>query len=216
MVPRASVTAALLFCLAVAITAAALADPIVEGLSNAGAFGPGVFTDHSNAAVAPALCIGGVFAALFVIGTALLRLAGVPPRWLRRCGAALPATAIVRLFPLILVMQIGVLFGMETLEQLAVLGHTLGGTVWLGGPVLVALAFHTATALIVAMTFSRVLHRLAQSVIDAVVFFRRLVLAWAALTPAAPDPIFGEPPCRSDEPALARLQGRGPPHPILS
>ena len=213
---RASVTAALLFCLAAAITAAALADPIVEGLSNAGAFGPGLFTDHSNAAVAPALCIGIFFAALFVIGTALCRLAGVPPNWVRRFGAALPATTIGRLFPLILAMQIGVLFGMETLEQFAILGHTLGGTVWLGGPALVALTIHVTTGFIVTTMFSRVLHQLAQSVVDAVVFFRRLVLAWSALTPTAPIRFLGERPRRSDEPALARLQVRGPPHPTLS
>jgi hypothetical protein len=214
-VRRASITAALLFCLAAAITAAALADPIVEGLSNAGTFGPGLFTDHSNAAVAPALCVGVFFAALFVIGTALCRLGGVPS-WVRRFGAALPATTIVRLFPLILAMQICVLFGMETLEQFAIVGHTLGGTVWLGGPVLVALILHAAMAVIVAITFSRVLHQLAQSVVDAVVFFCRLVLAWAALTPTAPIRFRGERPRRFAEPALARLQVRGPPHPTLS
>jgi hypothetical protein len=36
------------FCLAAALVAASITDPLVEFASNSGMFGPGSFTDHSN------------------------------------------------------------------------------------------------------------------------------------------------------------------------
>ena len=62
------------FSVAVAIIAAAVADPILESASNAGLFGHGSFTDHSNLDVLPALCIGLLAVAIHVT----LRLRGVP------------------------------------------------------------------------------------------------------------------------------------------
>jgi hypothetical protein len=118
---------------------------------------------------------------------------------------------VFRLFPATFALQIAVLFGMETAEQYAIAGHALGGTVWLGGPVLISLAIHAVVGMIVAALFVRVLQQLAQSVVEAIAFFR-LVLAWAALTPAAPIQLCWERPQLSDEPALSRPHGRGPPH----
>jgi hypothetical protein len=212
-VRSASSLARLCFCFAVAITAAAVADPLVESLSNAGVFGPGRFTDRSNAAMLPALSVGFLFAALFVFVLARRGLAGqgTVQRWLRISEAALSPTTVFGLFPATFALQIAALFTMETAEQRVILGHTLGGTVWLGGPVLISLAFHVIVGMIVAALFVRLLHWLAQSVAEAIAFLR-LVLVWAALTPAAPMQLGWERPRRSDEPALSRPHDRGPPH----
>lgn len=137
------------FCIAAAVIAAAVADPLVEGLSNAGFFGPGNFTDHSNLDVLP-----GIIAGVLLLGISLtLR---VRRELGRAAGEALRANGM-RLLPVILPLQIGVLFTMETTEQLVVSGHTLGGTVWLGGPVWLSLAVHAVTGVL----FSALLARLA-------------------------------------------------------
>lgn len=208
----ASTVARLLFCLATALTAAATADPLVERLSNAGVFGPGRFTDHSNADVVPALCVGVLFAALVVVALARRLLAhGTPERWPGLADAALAPSAVVRLLPAMFAAQIATVFAMETLEQVLVVGHTLGGVVWLGGPVLVSLTIHALACVCVAALFAAVMHRLARGVVEVIALVRRLVLAWAALTPARPMRVALVPLRRSQEPALARLRGRAPP-----
>jgi hypothetical protein len=126
--------------LAVAVIAAAVADPIVEFASNAGWFGPGNFTDRSNLDVFPALVVGLGALALYLIGRAPAILA----------GTALPRR-LVSLVPAIFVLQIAVLYVMETAEQFIVGGHTLGPVVWLGGPITASLAIHAA--LCVTVTF---------------------------------------------------------------
>jgi hypothetical protein len=55
------------FCIAAALVAASVADPLVEFASNRGVFGPGSFTDHSNRDVLPALCAGLAFGAVYVL-----------------------------------------------------------------------------------------------------------------------------------------------------
>ena len=206
-----------MFCSAAVVISAAVAEQLVETLANAGAFGHGRFTDHSTADVAPTLSAGLLLASLFVVGLVrrVLSQSADSTRWLRLSDAALTPATIVRLFPAMFAAQIGVLFGMESIEQFAVAGHALGGTLWLGGPILTSLAIHAVVGMLVVALLSCLLHWLAQSVAEAITFFRRLVLAWAALTPTAPILVFLESPFRSDEPALARLQVRGPPAPTL-
>ena len=129
------------FCLAAALVAASIADPLVEFASNRGVFGRGVWTDHSNQDVLPALCAGLLLAAVYV---ALRTL-----RLLKRRFVA-PAAA-GSLLPYVFALQIALLFVMETLEQQVVTGHALGGTVWLGGPPPASLAAHAVAC--VAVTF---------------------------------------------------------------
>jgi hypothetical protein len=128
------------FCVAVAVIAAAVADPVVEFASNAGWFGPGSFTDRSNLDVFPALVVGVGVLALYLIARAGAVLA----------GTALPRR-LVSLVPAIFVLQIAALYAMETAEQLIVGGHVLGPTVWLGGPIFASLPIHAAFC--VAVTF---------------------------------------------------------------
>ncbi|MBV8373299.1 MAG: hypothetical protein JOY69_08570 [Candidatus Eremiobacteraeota bacterium] len=132
------------FALGVAIAAASIADPIVEACSNAGWFGAGTFTDHSNLDIAPALSLG----ALLLLRHLVLRVrvllsprGAAPPSLLRSAsGAVVSGTA--QLLPLTFALQLFVLFAMETIEQIVVRGQPLGGTIWLGGPIAISLAVH--------------------------------------------------------------------------
>jgi hypothetical protein len=208
--------ARLLFCLAAAFTSAALTDPLVEALSNRGAFGSGHFTDHSNADVFPALAAGGVFAALFLIGVVRRAMPrsriGRTPAWLRDSRAAVPLATALRLFPATFSLQIVTLFGAETLEQFAVTGHTFGGTIWLGGPIVVSLALHAVIGLLVVTVLAKLLDWVAQSIADAIELLRRLVLAWDSLSPAPAVAAYLVAPGTSDQPAIAAVRGRAPPH----
>lgn len=203
------------FCLAVALTAAALADPLVEGLADARAFGPGTFTDGSNLAMLPALCVGTLAAVAFAIGLArrLTCPRAAAPQWFHNASAAPldPAHALITLG-----LQMGVLFAMETGEQIVVAGHPLGGTIWLGGPILVSLALHAVFGIAIAVLFSRVLHWLAIRIALVLHFVRCIALASAQSPAAHIGPTFLVLHYDSER-ALRRLRGRAPPmvlHPI--
>jgi hypothetical protein len=174
------------FCLAIAVTAAAIADPIVEFASNSGAFGGGSWTDHSNLDVLPALVIGLAAFILYV----MLKARAAYARGNARAQGFLRASdrMLTRMLPRLLipafVMQIAVLYVMETAEQLAVWGHTLGPAVWLGGPVLVSLAVHAATCIAVAFAISRCVRALATTTLRVI----RLILALVRFAAQAPSP----------------------------
>lgn len=201
------------FCLATAVTAAAVVDPVVERLSDAGLFGQGNFTDHSSLDVIPALFVGFLLCALFVAATVRRALRRSPaPDWLRHCALSIGECSAGRLLPLIFAAQLGVLWTMETLEQAVVAGHPLGGTIWLGGPILISLAAHAAGCVVFTWMLSRALRRSAQAIFDVVSFIRYLLVLLRPngaqrrarpLNPAFPRPL---------EPVLARLCGRAPPY----
>ena len=207
--------ARLLFCLVAAVTAAALADPLVEWLSNRGAFGSGRLTDHSNADVMPVLAAALVFATLFIVGVVRRAVrrpgSGPTPAWIRDSRAAVSVRTALRLFPATFAVQIGTVFGAETLEQLAVAGHTLGGTVWLGGPVLVSLGLHAAIGILVVTLLARLLDWVAQSIIDVIELIRRLVLPWDSLSALPSAVAHLAPPRPKDVLAIAASRGRAPP-----
>lgn len=132
------------FCMAAAVIAAAIADPIVEALSNAGVFGPGRFTDHSNLVVIPALLAGATVLLAYIA----LRVR----RALLRASSEALRTHVTCLLPAIVALQVAVLFVMETLEQVVVAGHPMGGMIWLGGPWWFSLSAHAITG--IAITFA--------------------------------------------------------------
>jgi hypothetical protein len=149
------------FCVAVAAIAAAVTDPLVERASNAGVFGPGSYTDHSNWDVVPALCVGFVLAGTcvaFRVREVLWSSRGSLVSWLREAPRDLDAGRLVRLLPAAFAMQIATLYLMETTEQLVVHGRVLGAAIWLGAPILVSLAAHAvgcvATTLCIGSAFS--------------------------------------------------------------
>lgn len=198
------------FCLAVALTAAALVGPLVEQLANAGTFGPEAFTDRSNADMLPALCIGGLVAAAFVVALAqrLVRPSAVVPNWARQAADAtrIGPSQMLATFG----TQIAVLFLMETCEQIAIWGHPLGGTIWLGGPIAVSLAFHVVGGIAVAAIFSRALRWLAVRVAVVLWLVQFLVLSakQTLLTHGIAGALVLHCPA---ERALRRLRGRAPP-----
>jgi hypothetical protein len=158
------------FCLAVAAISAAIADPLVEWASNAGGFGPGNFTDHSTADVVPALLVGVLFVATHLWLRVRRALTRGPAHDLLRASRQAIGGRVLRLLPLIFAVQMLALYCMETSEQIAVIGHPLGGTIWLGGPLLASLAVHAVACVLVAFAASNVLRALTQSAVRAVLF----------------------------------------------
>ncbi len=183
------------FCLTVAVLAAALADPCLEFASNAGWFGAGRFTDRSMADVLPTL----LFGALFLVAQLLWIFRHACAH--RRLDAPL-RRPLAALLPRIFILQIALLFVIESTEQRVVLGKFLGGTLWLGAPVPLALAVHalfaTGIALLVATAlreFARrapalaaaVRSRFENAIPRATGTRRRFLTAFAA----PPDVVFG-------------------------
>ncbi len=145
------------FVCVVAVLAAAIADPLVEWASNAGWFGAGHFTDRSTIDVVPALAVA-LLAACALGGLQIAKLVtGRTAGWLRVSDMVLRKQSLVRALPFAFALQLGVLYAMETLEQLAVRGHLLGGTIWLGAPTPVALLAHAVTCVCVALVALRLL-----------------------------------------------------------
>jgi len=188
------------FCLAVAVIAAAVADPIVELASNAGWFGAGNFTDRSNLDVLPALVVG--------VGVLLLYLIG-------RAGAILAGTAlprrVVSLVPAIFVLQIIALYVMETTEQFVVGGHVLGPMVWLGAPIFASLPIHAAFCLAVTLWIARSARGLAVTTLRVIALLKTIAgfatRTVEILLPRRSD----DRPFRQLLPMLCRIGERAPP-----
>ncbi len=187
------------FRAAAAVTAAALVDPIVEQISNTGVFGPGPFTDRSNLDVAPALLVAIALCCAFLFV------------WLRRCGCEVPARPLWTMLPSIFALQLGVLFVMETLEQIALFGHALGGSLWLGGPLALSMTLHLIGCGTVTCVLSWALRRSAQKIVHivrcALEFLLRLGDSIAPRLCAQTSLLH-----KCIEPYLRALQGRAPPY----
>jgi len=162
----------MLFCIAAAITAAALADPLVEFASNIGFFGRGTFTDHSNLDVVPALFIGAAFVAALVA----VRARGVLQRI--ACTAITRGNAM-RLLPATFALQLMALLSMETIEQTIVYGHALGGAIWLGGPIVISLIVHALFCAIISLVAATSLRTVARAIARVVIAFRAFTIVAA-------------------------------------
>jgi len=157
--------------------AAVFADAVAEALSDASLFWHGRFTDQSSADLVPAFVIG--------LGALVLTLVLVILRGRREAGGSLRSLLlasariltrreIVRLVPAIFVSQICALKAMETSEQIVVYGHPLGGTLWLGAPVLASLFIHALFCVGSAFVLSVVLRTLA----DGLLQFAGTIAGW--------------------------------------
>lgn len=172
----------------------------MEFASNAGWFGPGNFTDRSNLDVLPALVVGLGVLALYLIGTARTLLA----------GTALPRR-IVSLVPSIFVLQILALYAMETAEQVIVAGHTLGPTVWLGGPIFASLAIHAAFCLAITLWIARSARGLAVTTLRVIRLIKAIATLAAQAVGILPSRPSGERCFRQLVPVLCRIGERAPP-----
>lgn len=206
-----------LFGVAVAALGAAFASPLVESLSNHGAFGPGSFTDGSNADVLPVTLAGLLLVAGFLgvrIRHSYFRASRT--HQLHELAAAISLPRVVRMLPFIFVVQIGMLWTMETVEQHVVVGHGLGPTVWLGGPIAASLAIHVCFcigAALLARRISIVVEPRAIRIVRAILALLVRVLGSSAR------PV--QRTTRSIEasilsPTLRHIGKRGPPQPHLS
>jgi hypothetical protein len=161
-VPR---TVALRWCVlgAAAVFAAALGDFVVERIADTGIFGAG-YVDHDQSAVGTAivLAIGIVLAVVLRRCATLLGAAGIRRRaaWRRVTMRALAPRAVARALPLIVAAQLVGVYAIEAAERLALGAPLPDGLVWLGAPVVIALALHALFAIGCAFVVSAALRAL--------------------------------------------------------
>jgi hypothetical protein len=188
------------FCLALAAIAAAIADPIVEFASNAGWFGHGSFTDHSNLDVVPSLLAGVGLMVIFLARRARAVLA----------GQAFPR-GIAPLFPTIFALQILTLFVMETGEQVIAWGHVLGPAVWLGGPLPASLAIHAAICIALTFWISRSVRVLAATTLRVIRLLRAIATLAVRPSPAGSLRFLYVGCFKQRSPVLCQIGERAPP-----
>lgn len=202
-----------LFCLISAIAGAALANPLMESLSNAGVFGPGSYTDHAMVDVFAAVVLaatGGIVWIAFQVKKWLARSV-TRPDWMRRSNVALDSRTLMRLLPAIFTLQIATLYAMETVEQIAIYGHILGPTIWLGGPAVISLLTHAVIGIAATFMLRHALRKCARAVAAIVCFVVRqlaVVRTHANLTVALARRALFIP---SSSPIPCRIGERAPP-----
>ncbi|MGC2243548.1 MAG: hypothetical protein WBA06_07975, partial [Candidatus Aquilonibacter sp.] len=111
--------------------------------------GRGLYTDHSNLDVLPTLALGAILVVLYLV----LRVR----RDLLQASDDTLHTTVSRLLVPIFGLQLALLASMETLEQIVVAGHSLGRTVWLGGPIWFSLGVHAAVCVAVSFGLAKML-----------------------------------------------------------
>ncbi len=202
------------FLIAVALVAAAIADPVVESISNTGIFG-GHYADDNHTGVIPTLLAG----LLLVLEIAAVRCfqslrssTGSTDR-LRDVARGFSARSPAQDLPYVLALQFAVLFMLESTEQLLVGGKLLGGTVWLGGPICFSLLTHA----LIGSGSLLLVRRLIRAISTALFSLVRIAIEFILIAR-----VFGERGAvlrRRDAPAHLRAQtphvrqigGRAPP-----
>ncbi len=219
MMSRRSLATRLPFVLAAALVAGGLGDPLVETIANTGAVGAG-YHDTNHLGALPALLCGVVV----TIEIALLRClaafhGGDRERvWLSAFADRFSARPPLRDVPYVFVLQLGVVFAIETVEQLLVGGAPERGLTWLGGPVAFGLAVHALIAVVVTLGSAWLTRAIAAALASLV----RIAFAWIALPPlrdgAAPlhDRRDGVRAGRRPSAHARRIGGRAPPRRLAS
>jgi hypothetical protein len=207
------------FVLATALVAGALGDPLVETISDTGIFGPG-YHDTNHLGVLPALICGLVLTLEVVLLRCLQALRGgtrCERDWLIAVAERFSSRSPLRDVPYVFVLQLGVVFAIETAEQLLVGGKPEGGTGWLGGPVAFSLAVHALIAVVVTIVLAYLTREVAKTLASLV----RIAFACIAL-PAFQDAAAplrerrdGAPFGRQQSPHARQIGERAPP-PLLA
>jgi hypothetical protein len=202
----------IVFMCSAALLAAVLGDAVLEGISNAGIFWHGHYTDRSSLNLLPVFLLA-VLAVVATLGLSVYRQAretGVSARSLLISSSrALSKQDVMRLLPTIFLLQMLVLFSMETAEQVAVYGHVFGGTLWMGAPVVASLFGHAFFTVVSAFSLSSGLETLTKALVRIV---KCLFMLLAALADARPMPTLRpEGICAVQLLASAVVGERGPP-----
>jgi hypothetical protein len=167
------------FVLATALIAGALGDPLVETIANTGIFGPG-YHDTNHLGVLPALICGLVLTLEIVLLRCLQAVrAGTRSErdWLIAVAQRFRSRSPLRDVPYVFALQLGVVFAIETVEQLLVGGAPESGLTWLGGPVAFSLAAHALIAIVVTFGLAYLTRETAKTLASLV----RIAFACIAL-----------------------------------
>lgn len=170
-----------IYLVAVALVAAALGDPVVESVANTGVLG-GRYADNNHLSVIPALVVGASLVLIVLAARCIdvLRSAASSGDWLLEAARIFAARSPSRDVPAVFVMQLVALFLMESSEQLALGGKLLGGTAWLGGPIVFSLLAHGligAGCLVALGSFMRAMLRTLAALVRIVIRFVWLAIA---------------------------------------
>jgi hypothetical protein len=206
---------AALSCLAIALVAAAISDPLVELVSNTGIFGP-AFVDHDQQSVATVLVAGIVLGLVFLVARFGFGAANDQTDsrdWLRGIALRLSKTSSFGHVVPIFAAQIAIVYAMEMCEQLLAPGAAISGLSWLGGPVVFSLPMHLAVCLLCVYVIRHVARALLPGVITAICdVLERIILALAR------DAVCGhflnsreQRVCHAELTAAQRIRGRAPP-----
>jgi hypothetical protein len=203
------------FLLAAAIFAAAIGDWLVETISNGGVFGRG-YDDNNHSSIVPALVAAAILAGVICVTRCIALLRKVAPSHAisnrdEKLGACRRTTATD--IAVVLTMQFGALFTMESAEQLTDGGRLLGGLAWLGGPLAFSVATHAAIGTLCALLLAAVMRSMLSSfasfvreALEAILF----ALARSAKRPFVSRANAASPP-RAQAPHVRQIGGRAPP-----
>jgi len=209
-------TSRLPFLLAVALVAAAIADPLVETISNSGILGGG-YDDNNHLSALPVF-IAGALLVVVVIAVRCLSVirSGSSLRrddWLAESATQFSQGSPLHDLPAVLVLQLAAVFTMESIEQLVFGGKLLGGAAWLGGPIAFSLLSHALIGTSCTLLFAAVMRwihaaivSLVHAAVDAVLL--SLVRDSArAFAKQRNDAL----PLRAQAPHVRQIGGRAPP-----
>jgi len=206
------------FVIAVAFLAATAGDALVEGISNSGIFWRGHYTDNSSLDLLPVfvLSVVALQGALYLIVRTRFEQGSL--RVLAfTTSRALRLTTVASLLPAVLALQLTTLFVMETAEQTIVYGHIAGGTLWLGAPIIFAIAVHFAIGLVSALSLAIALSCCADQIVRIVRILigylvetapqSRLIFRWSERFSQAHQWLLNESLGKRGPPALGLLLG---------
>ncbi len=211
-----TLTSRLPFLLAVALIGAALADPVVESLSNAGVFG-GHYADNNHLGVVPTLLAG----VLLVLEIAAARCLDVWRRarsksrdWLVDVARVVLTGSPAQDFPYVFTLQLVALFLMEGSEQLLAGGRIhIAGAEWLGGPIAFSLLTHALIGggcMLLLKCFMRAILTTFASLVKIAIQF--ILITRALGKPGTLLRRSGEPGYRvAQSPHVRQIGGRAPP-----
>ncbi len=211
MFPSAS---RLLFLSCAALVAAAIADPLVESVSNSGVLG-GRYDDDNHLGVLPFLLAGIGLAAAILVARCARIWRGSRDRsrdWLIDAAKDISSRAPLADLPVLFALQLAALYALEASEQLLA-GGDVGTMAWLGGPIAFSLLVHGlvgAGCMLLLGTLMRAILRTFASLAYGV-----LRLTWIARSratvPAVRRNRARQPYACAQSPHVRQIGGRAPP-----